>query len=716
MLQVRHTHMAVISGIRKVGFLVCLCLFMQQAQAQVWRLDTADPEITNGVPVTLDLELLALLNVGDEFNVLVDSTQTYRIRIDDIGVLSNGDRRWHGSIVDTGLDYSLVITAGKRTAHLILTSPSGIFQLYGQSEEGVYFKGRFNRLEHVRDEVATTETILPSAGSLTSNLDTVTTEPFYIRQSLSQPVVEIGGKVTVDLTFNNIGETPLLEQYADIFFVLENTTLEQLPADCEILQSTENEPVLSCYLGDIAARETKQLSFTVQTSEASYPLVYNTVLVDETRSDAIIEVYRDVTTDSDNDGISDFNEALIGTDQFAVTADQTAYIDVLVAHTPELNEFYLGEVDTRINQLFNMANKILADSEAGIVLRPVGIHEVEYEPAEALLTDLTRLTFQDDPAFADLSRKRQLYGGDLVVLFKSGEEDGLCGLANLGGKGTQGDLSADYQKGFAYSVINIDCKDDSVLAHEIGHNLGLVHSRLEDESGGTLSSSAGFGVDDRFVTVMAFPDDYHVVNRLYRFSDPFRACGPFLCGEDSENTLEGADAVSTLKLVKHQVAAYYPSQESRIPVRKTASTFDGPVSAMVGIGAYNATDTTFRTSFSISETINLRMKIAPLPGQLGKKYITHLVVVSGKSNLYQMDITGSLVPWNGNLKNLEPASATRYMTDRELFDIAVDLDLASAGLRGKPVNVFVAYRMVETGELVYGLSPFSLSTSTPESF
>ena len=87
--------------------------------------------------------------------------------------------------------------------------------------------------------------------------------------------------------------------------------------------------------------------------------------------------------------MSDYNEQLAGTDPndgFDNPKGQTTVIDVLVAYTPEVDSLYFGEVDTRINQLFNVANKIFADSNTGILIRPVGSHEVSYAPADDLFS------------------------------------------------------------------------------------------------------------------------------------------------------------------------------------------------------------------------------------------------------------------------------------------------------------------------------------------
>jgi len=688
-------------------------LLAESVMAQkVWILDIA----TDPAEASFNVDVLKTLSVGESFELRVDRDVIYSVRIDETRMAENGDRTWFGSIENVGLDYSLVITVGKQTGHVVLTSPSGIYQLYGIRTGEYRYTGPFNLLEYVRDDLISTDTVVPT-DSPQGNDVLINDGDIAISQSVSQRVAPVGADLVFNLEFSLVGNEAQFGEYVDIYFVLENTDLVETPETCDILQSTDNQPVLSCSLGDFSSGSVKNLSFTVATSDISYPLVYSTAIVGDVRSDVIVELYRDVVTDTDSDGISNFNEGLLGTDSLdgMEVNNRDAEIDILVAYTPEIDSYYRGEVNTRINQLFNVANKIFSSSQAGIVVRPVGVHEVSYTPADNLVDDLSNVTFQNDESLQDLGRKRMLFGGDLLVLFRKAGNEGLCGLANLSGSGTQGDLSAVYQKDFGVSVINIDCEDDSVLAHEIGHNLGLVHSRREDAAGGTFSYSSGYGVDTRFVTLMAYPDDFDVVNRLYRFSDPTRACGPFACGADKDDEVEGSYAVASLNLVKYQVENYYSSQQERLLTAAGVSSVDGVIDADIGLGIYSDSSVDFGAAFSNSETLNFRLAITPLQSQVGREYTTHLVIISNRSQLFQATSKGNFVTWNGSLKTLEPVTDTRVMDEYEMLDILTGVDLEQQGFGDASLNIYVAYRMLDTKELVYSRTPFSLSVSAEQS-
>ena len=90
------------------------------------------------------------------------------------------------------------------------------------------------------------------------------------------------------------------------------------------------------------------------------------------------------------------------------------------------------------------------------------------------------------------------------------------------------------------------------------------------------------------------------------------------------------------------------------------------------------------------------------------EYTTHVVVMDGSKNLFQANSEGNLIPWNGALQSLEAVTPVRRLGERETFDMLSGVSFSKLGLSDTSINIFVAYRMLETGELVYSASPITL--------
>jgi hypothetical protein len=235
-------------------------------------------------------------------------------------------------------------------------------------------------------------------------------------------------------------------------------------------------------------------------------------------------------------------------------------LDVLFLYTPGVAVRYGSATDTRLQHLLDAANDVFRTSESGIRLRLVHTAQVAYSDTASSDRALDDVTYNRGP-FAGLEAQRARRGADLVVLLRPYANDGVCGVAWIGGYDTQGDLRGSAR--YAYSHVSADCGDD-VLPHEIGHNLGLTHSRRQDGRGGTWPFSLGHGVDFRFATVMAYPAAF-AAPRLPVFSHPGLTCSGLPCGVDRRDASAGADAAWTLQQVRGQVAAYQPAASSAPP-------------------------------------------------------------------------------------------------------------------------------------------------------
>ena len=127
-----------------------------------------------------------------------------------------------------------------------------------------------------------------------------------------------------------------------------------------------------------------------------------------------------------------------------------------------------------------------------------------------------------------------------------------------------GDLNdglIDYQQlyltGVNRAVVAID-NTSLTLVHEIGHLMGLTHSRRQEMevAGGTFPWSLGHGIDDDFTTIMSYDTEFNALG-LGFFSSPDLSCGAdgLPCGVARSDLSRGANAVLSLQTTAIQVAA-----------------------------------------------------------------------------------------------------------------------------------------------------------------
>ena len=97
------------------------------------------------------------------------------------------------------------------------------------------------------------------------------------------------------------------------------------------------------------------------------------------------------------------------------------------------------------------------------------------------------------------------------------------------------------------------------LVHEVGHLMGLDHSRRQVNRShySSFPWALGHGVDTEFVTIMGYPTTFSGAPQMALFSSPDLVCSDSgsRCGLLASNSKEGADSVSALRSVAYQWTA-----------------------------------------------------------------------------------------------------------------------------------------------------------------
>lgn len=261
----------------------------------------------------------------------------------------------------------------------------------------------------------------------------------------------------------------------------------------------------------------------------------------------------DYLTDGDGDGVADDNETLMGTNpSLSSSTPGVSIIDVLAVYNPEVAALYNGDPTARIEQLFEVSNKALSDSNVNIQLRIAGYVELAFSNTLGL-SALLDAAEGGTGVFSTLAQSRSDNGADMVSVFRDDDGGDLCGLATLGGFPTQGLVSS--RDHVATSIIDESACGDITMVHELGHVMGLGHSFRQNESG-TFVWARGHGVNNSFATIMAYASFFSLTSEIPYFSNPdVSSCNGAPCGVSTDQS-EPANAAAALEAVRFQVANF----------------------------------------------------------------------------------------------------------------------------------------------------------------
>lgn len=250
-----------------------------------------------------------------------------------------------------------------------------------------------------------------------------------------------------------------------------------------------------------------------------------------------------------------------------IYSDEIVKIKVLPILTNRMNSFYEGDGKTRVIHIVNLTNKIFENSNVKIELELSDFQYVDYETISAsdALDRLGQYQFE----FRGIREKIMIERVDFLSMFDIGSfnigsfDRTVLGLSTSGFGISNKELAVNngYLLG-AFTSLTSANSPDWIFAHEIGHNLGLGHSRKDYEFGDDLSGPEpngysygwGYGKEDEFITLMSGWDFFQItepIEKLMVFSSPELDCMGRPCGiSHDDDPLNSADAVSAMNDIR----------------------------------------------------------------------------------------------------------------------------------------------------------------------
>jgi len=352
-------------------------------------------------------------------------------------------------------------------------------------------------------------------------------------------------------------------------------------------------------------------------------------------------------------------------------------IDWMVAYTDDFRAL-LGGTTQAVNLItaeLALINQAYTNSSINISLRLVHTVEVAYDESNDMENALDHITITNDGNLDMLPTLRNTYSADLVTLAMSNGSYG--GIAWLMSSGYIGNPLAFAPNG--YSVINRSAMGGNhSTAHELGHNMGLMHDRANSGSSVPLQPY-GYGWQypaGGFRTIMAYSCAGGACPRINRFSSATQLYSGNPMGNANN------DAVRTLNFSAPYVAQFRVAPvvntptptPTRTPTRTVTLT---PTPTRTPTRTVTLTPTPTRTPTVATTTLTIAMQLQGRPVAPHSSWnIPVRVIVETSGGVVLFDDTVTIEP-NGTtiVSNLAPGAITVWVKGTHTLGVTKQITL-----------------------------------------